>query len=335
MKVHFRFAPLSVRESERGHVATLEDDVRSGLATPFELADTPEAADLIVYYETVDPKSRHDVAKLLADPVLQRFSEKCVCINYEDTPPGFLPGIYASLPHQRFDPARHRAWGYLIGNPLLLDYFEENRQRSPSLLFSFRGALSHPIRKHVLQLKTSAPHSIVHMNRWYNHTENEQQIYADEILDSQFVLCPRGIGTCSHRLMETMAAGRCAVIISDDWVSPAPMAWEEFSIRVAEKDIPRIPEILAARRDRAADLGRAARRVWEQYFSPETRTQTALSELRDLVEQSQAPRGIDDYRALWTSRAFHDANGWTLLKRGRRAAKDGLRKLKKSIRGRR
>ena len=46
-----------------------------------------------------------------------------------------------------------------------------------------------------------------------------------------------------------MKSGRAPAIVSDDWEPPAGPDWESFSVRIAERDIERVPEILEARRD--------------------------------------------------------------------------------------
>src|SRR5204863_9824065 len=88
---------------------------------------------------------------------------------------------------------------------------------------------------------------------------------------SKFCLCPRGRGPSTWRLYEALRAGRPPVIISDDWVPPAiDGGWEQCSIRVAERDVERIPEILREREPDAERMSAEARRVWQEWFSLET-----------------------------------------------------------------
>jgi hypothetical protein len=68
-----------------------------------------------------------------------------------------------------------------------------------------------------------------------------------------------------------MKMGRACVIISDDWQPNEHVPWSEFSIRVAERDVPRIPEILEREAHRAADMGSRARFAWEEHFSERVR----------------------------------------------------------------
>ncbi len=66
-----------------------------------------------------------------------------------------------------------------------------------------------------------------------------------------------------------MKAGRVPVIISDQWVPPDGPPWNEFSVRILEKDVDKIPRILEKIENNAQQMGRLARQAWEQWFSEE------------------------------------------------------------------
>ena len=94
--------------------------------------------------------------------------------------------------------------------------------------------------------------------------------YGEIISSSKFVLCPRGYACSTWRLFETMKAGRVPVIISDQWVAPEGPAWDNFSLRVMENQVSRIPEILEQYESQAELMGHCARAAWEEWFSKET-----------------------------------------------------------------
>ena len=57
------------------------------------------------------------------------------------------------------------------------------------------------------------------------------------------------------------------VLVSDAYaLTPGP-AWEQFLIRVPERDIARLPAILEPRLDSAAERGRLAREAFDEFFS--------------------------------------------------------------------
>jgi hypothetical protein len=84
---------------------------------------------------------------------------------------------------------------------------------------------------------------------------------------SKFILCPRGMGTSSVRLFDTMRMGRVPVIISDQWVEPQGPCWEKFSLRVPEADFARLPALLEEHEAVAVEMGLLARAQWEEWFS--------------------------------------------------------------------
>ncbi len=85
------------------------------------------------------------------------------------------------------------------------------------------------------------------------------------------------------RVFEAMEAGAVPVIISDDWIPPLGMQWEQFSLRIAEEDIGLIPSLLESRRSELYSMGRAARQVWEDYFAPDRIFNWLIDQARELI----------------------------------------------------
>jgi len=111
----------------------------------------------------------------------------------------------------------------------------------------FQGAQTHSIRYEINKiieicnknkLKTYLNiQKLYHYSLDYNERSISEASYYQSIIDSKFVLCPRGGSPSSVRIFETLAAGRIPVIISDDLILPLPdIGWDKFSIRVPEKD---------------------------------------------------------------------------------------------------
>jgi hypothetical protein len=285
---------------------------------PFELTDSPVEAELIVFLEGNYFKTQRYLTILYSNSLLRDYPEKCFTINYDDEAAGFLPGLYTSLPRAKYDPSRHRAWCYVFRPSADLVARRNERTAAPSLLFSFRGSpTSHSIRRCLLTMdfKTALPFRLTPIDRWFNHTPDERLSYIDEILESYFALCPRGIAPTSIRLFEVMALGRCPVIISDDWVPIEGIDWASCSIQIPESDLHLLPERLESRMDDAKSLGASALRVWEKFFSPSKVIEQSLKRILDVANSRLA--GYDErvFQRQWKSRKFFHLNGWAVEQR--------------------
>lgn len=233
--------------------------------------DDPEAADLIIFFEPDDPYLASDVRH---HPFAKRYPEKSFLFDPSDRVIPFLPGIYASIEQRYYDRSRIRGGFY----PVVADHDWitcDANARPPELLFSFLGdvrgipvreALARITHPRALIRDTGADPANVdgHPAGFYERFHRE---FAAVMANSVFTLCPRGAGTGTLRLFETMKAGRVPVILSDGWVAPEGPAWDSFSIVIPERDAARVPAILEAKEREAARMGRIAREHWEAWFS--------------------------------------------------------------------
>jgi len=64
-----------------------------------------------------------------------------------------------------------------------------------------------------------------------------------------------------------MCLGVAPVIISDEWVPVRGIKWDECSLIVKERDIQYIDSIVSSYEDSYEEMGRAARKYYEKYFS--------------------------------------------------------------------
>jgi len=237
------------------------------------LIENPEDCDIILFCGS-DRKYMQDI---FVNPLYKKYKFKSFIISSNDKFISYLPGLYSSLEKRWYDPDWERSFHYIgIREEPPLLYNEHLNQKE--YLFSFIGqADNHPIRKKIMNLKCKNSFLkdiqnlkvkkkkglIVHPEDYKNYRSE----YAENLNKSYFVLCPRGFGTSSFRLFETMMMGRVPVIISDEWVEPAGINWDEFSIRIKQKNVSIIPQILNERTAYADIMGIKARHIWEEYFS--------------------------------------------------------------------
>ncbi|KAF3778051.1 putative glucuronosyltransferase [Nymphaea thermarum] len=72
--------------------------------------------------------------------------------------------------------------------------------------------------------------------------------YVQHMKSSKFCICPMGYEVNSPRIVEAIYNECVPVIIADNFVLPFDdiLNWSEFSVLVAEKDIPKLKDILMA-----------------------------------------------------------------------------------------
>lgn len=273
-------------------------------------------ADIVLFAERGDNKFRRWRKVLEADPVFNAHAGKCFTYDFSDTAVTFLPGLYPCLPRRRVD--RHFA--------VAVDYWREidgpveeelaQREEPPGLLFSFRGFRSSPVRAKLFELPLAGVQSrITETFQWkgYGSADADQarREFLEEMRNSAFVLCPRGLAPASYRLYETMYLGRVPVVLSDELALAEGVPWEQFTIRVAEDELASLPRLLESRSADAPEMGRAARSAWETYMRPGPtlmrRWLDAIVELQRAMDPGAHGRSALSRR--WSSQSFQWENG--------------------------
>jgi len=225
-------------------------------------------ADAILFVENSRYHEDAFFSRLKRHPLLKHHRERCFMYNEHDRPWCLLPGVYCSMPRRWFDRTRQSATRYLR----LLNPVDTSPSDVPDILFSFLGNSQIPVRKEILQLQN--PRAIIEDTSLFNpffaqkHTHNHVR-YADVLRRSKFVLCPRGSGTSSIRLFETLRAGRVPIIISDQWVPPEGPNWSTCALQVRERNVADIPNLASDIEHRWSEMAEAARQVWKDWFSDE------------------------------------------------------------------
>jgi hypothetical protein len=286
-----------------------------------EIVEEPDQADLVLFTQCHMLPTDWRLDEIVRHPVARRFRSRVMVYNERDRPWCVLPGVYASMPSKQFNPRYQRAWGYYR-------HLEVGLQRAkPDLLFSFVGSPSASCREPLFSLRH--PQAIVEEVRRFTFYEPEgpryqarRSRYQEILARSRFVLCPRGRGTSSLRLYETLAAGRVPVIISDDWVPPVGPAWETFSLRWPEKRIAGLIELLEKYDSRWEGMSAAAADVYREWFAEDVefhRIVELCCELRDSRALACFPSSGVKSRAFFE--AGLDTVRWRSTSVWRRAAR--------------
>jgi hypothetical protein len=259
----------------------------------------PEQADIILFMEHVkEGPYFHAVRKC---PIVKRYREKCFVVCEHAHPIPFLPGIYTGIERRQYRPDRTRTGFFQQKYPNPFVRYEPPDPKAP-YLYSFVGdASTWPVRQALFDLP--------HKNRSYledvagrckyiryRGTEEEkrsfQSHYVDVSLKSKFVLCPRGIAPSTVRLFETMKMGRVPVVIADEWVPPEGPDWDAFTVRLEERDVARLPDVMQAYESKAVEMGRQARDTWEAWFSPEVRLERIAEWCQSIANKRKCPEKV-------------------------------------------
>lgn len=269
------------------------------------LVDTPENADVILFVEVGGGTRYYD--RVRRDPVFRGHREKSFIYTTIDTFIAFVPGLYVNAERRYAPRARVRSSSYLqlfewdfLGEPAPEP---RDRRHLASFVGSFR---THAVRPrlatlpgrdiHVVDTSAFAPYGV---NMTPGELSQLQRSYVESIHESHFVLAPRGEATGSYRCFEAMRLARPPVIIADDWVEPDGPDWSTFSVRVRERDVTDIPDILADLRPRSIEMGRAARAAYETWFSPEVMFHHSVEACLDMISTRPMPEAVLRWTPWW------------------------------------
>ncbi|MGA7317610.1 MAG: exostosin family protein [Silvibacterium sp.] len=241
-----------------------------------QVTEDPEEADVILFAET-------GLCGLFAErvrvhPLYRKYPEKCFLFYWYDTARPVLPGLYASLRKQDYSPEHARTGFHLVPENPYVGYRPlTGRER---YLAAFVGsANTYPLRKRLFEFSrpdihledTSKDSYRIRYQGTLEEKEPYWKRYADSMADAMFSLCPRGHGSGTIRLYESMKMGRACIILSDEWVPNEGVDWESFSVRVPEADVAGVPDLLDGLRHRTKKMGEHARQEWEKWFSEKVR----------------------------------------------------------------
>jgi len=102
---------------------------------------------------------------------------------------------------------------------------------------------------------------------------------------SVFTFCPAGFGRWSFRFVQALHYGSIPVLLSDAYVLPyqESIPWEELVIRVPERSLDSVPEILLSMRSERVRAMQAALIRWRTSFSERGVQQLILESLAKRV----------------------------------------------------
>ena len=266
--------------------------------TEYRWAGLEEDPDIAIFLAPLhqDLKAPERLHKLRLEDLSRLF-----VFSQADTAVPWAPGMFTSV-------AARRAGTNFAGGCYLLPGYQgvgeqiDQMKQPPDLLWSFFGTVRHhpQVRGQILAVRDvrglARDADVWNTVRWAEagapaaRRAEVVAAYAQSVARAKFVVAPRGNGPSSLRLFEAMRAGRAPVIVSDDWLPPALVDWSTCAVRVPEADISFLPRILREREDEAEELGRRAREVWEQHFSPRSMVHHIVRTCLQLHERNPSRR---------------------------------------------
>lgn len=258
---------------------------------PFTLVDKPSEADLIlcIYGAQYPENMTREQKKLLYERANDFYvfeSGDLALFAYQ--------GVYCALGKHRGRNKRFRSYCVVLTN----DYIEEavHQPVERDLFFSFLGGSTSWIRKRIYRLNFNRPDILIRntsyhqeWSAWSPEWEKNKRDYVKIMARTRFVICPRGATPTAGRMYEGMQLGRAIVVISDDFIAPTGPDWPKFMIQVPEKDISRLPEILAPYEAKSEEMGRIARMEWEKWFAPNLWFQRIVENCIDISKTRTQP----------------------------------------------
>ncbi len=237
------------------------------------LVDDPRDADVIAFTEMHLSASGWSFSRVRASYDFKKYREKCYVVDERDLPWCGLPGLYTSMPRASFRTEVQEPWCYhAVQPPQGRLNGDAPTMADADLLFSFMGSPSHACRRPLQVLKH--PRSIVENVDGFVFFQPgsvdfaaRRQRFAETLLRSKFVLCPRGQGASSIRFYETLAAGRVPVVIADQWVRPFSLPYEDFCVFWPEGSTEGLIEELERRESEAAAMGALASKIYHEHFA--------------------------------------------------------------------
>jgi hypothetical protein len=265
------------------------NSIREIRANEAVLVESPDESDCILRIEG-GPSIKVAARSMMRWPKKKTPPE--LVWDMSDLPSGLHPGLYVSLPAYMYDNRRHKAFCLPYTCNEMIRAFDPDEAQ---YLYGYCGSTSSGLRGRLNPILIDAHNkgeAIIEIrdpiwNQMFDRSGLEaKEIYANTLRCCKFSLCPRGcvLAGAGSRLYETMQAARVPVIISD-WITlPEGIDWESCTVRIKERDIKKIPQILAEYSSDWRKMAKNAHRIHEKHFSKQVLLGELGRQLKPLVD---------------------------------------------------
>jgi hypothetical protein len=290
---------------------------KEALLSGFDVTETqsPDLADAIIIQEKNSFKNFDYIRQLLNDPIISNYAHKVFTINDDESPTGILRGLYTSLPKNMFNQNNHVAVPYM-------NYPNEWMESAigdaikPCYLASWRGKIkSNAIRKKLVHYFDLKPGILLEQtdNLLMNDSAEKSSSVAI-IKNAKFSLCPAGWSPGSYKIYESMALGRCPIIIADQFVRPIGPEWKNCALFFPERDLICLDSFLRIHESDHIRFGQNAQSAWMDFFSSEKIGHYYAKSLLSLINKATEIR-LEKEIQRWSSFDLFWKNNWTIPQR--------------------
>jgi hypothetical protein len=291
--------------------------VREALLETFNVQETrdPERADALILQEKKSIKDFNYVHDLICDPIISKYAHKVYTINDDEYATGLLRGLYTTLPKFRFNIEYHVAVPFMQ-YPNEFVFSNIGKEIKPCYLASWRGN----IKSNSLRKKLIAYHDLTQgilleqTNCCLNLDSTEKSAYITVVKNAKFSLCPAGRTPVNHRIYESMALGRCPVIISDQFVRPNGPKWNSCALFFRERDLVNLESYLKIHESDHKKFGDNAFSEWERHFSPNNLSKYYANALISVLQKPHNNSAEKEIQR-WKSFGVYWNNNWTITQR--------------------
>lgn len=280
----------------------------------------PELADVILVHEENSFKTWRYIDELQEDKIIGQYPHKTYTINTDDCATGLLKGIYTSITKNRYNSKLHKVAPYYnYPNKYIEPETKHNvLTRDKGKIATWRGNTKSNKKLRCKIIETFSKDSdfvLETTDSWLNHNDQEQLHYKELMVKGKFSLCPAGWAPVSFRIYESMMLGIAPVIISNQYVYPNGPDWSNCSIRVSEREVKNLKNILKIHENNFKQIGLNALNEWNEFFNGEKMIEYYAKELVDCFESNLNNISREMEISRWRSKEMYFSNGWTFPQR--------------------
>jgi hypothetical protein len=291
------------------------------LSKTVTLTFDPEIADYILFVDCHVVGNKGYADRIRASDLFDLYREKIYVYDQTDNPRLGLPGLYVSMPKQLFDAKYMRSVPYFHYEIDKIDFLDGMSSAKSQYATLIGDASTSPVRRNLFKAQTDCVNktdtSNIGFHDYSDTRPSEQELtnhlvrYCENIRSAKFSICPRGFGTSSFRLYESIMLGTIPVVLSDDFVPPTALSALSSYICIPERDISLICQKLERASAQESQLQTHCNDILMSVLKIDQRLDYMISEIDRLATHNcHFYESVFDrlrHKIYWLSRKYRNA----------------------------